>query len=124
MSAFHVVVRPERERAPSPALSPLYGLLDVVVDGVNITARIADGFAPALLADLSRSFAALSAGRTDRTVVQLYAEQDVWELGLERDADDVLITVFRSGPAPVVAVHERRVTLLALRDGLNAALAE
>jgi outer membrane protein assembly factor BamB len=124
MSAFHVVVRPERERAPSPALSPLYGLLDVVVDGVNITARIADGFAPSLLGELSRAFAALAAGRAERSVVQLYAEQDVWELGLERDADDVLITVFRSGPAPVVAVHERRVTLAAFRDGLNAALGE
>ncbi len=124
MSAFHVVVRPERELAPSPALSPLYGLLDVVVDGVNITARIADGFAPSFLGDLTRAFAALSSGRSERTVIQLYAEHDVWELGLERDGDDVLITVFRSGPAPVVAVHERRVTLRALREGLAAALAE
>ncbi|HEX4336259.1 MAG TPA: PQQ-binding-like beta-propeller repeat protein [Polyangiaceae bacterium] len=124
MSAFHVVVRPERERAPSPALSPLYGLLDVVVDGVNITARIADGFAPSLLGDLSRAFAALASGRAERTVIQLYAEHDVWELGLERDADDVLITVFRSGPAPVVAVHERRVALSALREGLLSALGD
>jgi outer membrane protein assembly factor BamB len=124
MSAFHVVVRPERERAPSPALSPLYGLLDVVVDGVNLTARIADGFTPSLLGDLARAFVALASGKAERTVVQLYAEHDVWELGLERDAEDVLITVFRSGPAPVVAVHERRVALSALRDGLVSALAD
>jgi outer membrane protein assembly factor BamB len=124
MSAFHVVVRTEPERAPSPALQPLYGLLGVVVDGVNITARIADGFCLSLLGDLSRAVAALAAGRSDRTVVQLYAEEDVWELGLERDGADVLITVFRSGPAPVVAVHERRVTLIALRDGLLTALAD
>ena len=85
MSAFHVVVRPERERAPSPALSPLYGLLDVVVDGVNLTARIADGFTPSLLGDLARAFVSLASGKAERTVVQLYAEHDVWELGLERE---------------------------------------
>ena len=124
MSAFHVVVRPRPDRAPSPALEPLYGLFDVIVDGINITARIAEGFALSLLADLAHAVAALSSGRTERAVVQLYAEEDVWELGLERDADDVLVTVFRSGPAPDVAVHERRVTLAAFRTGLAAALAD
>jgi outer membrane protein assembly factor BamB len=124
MSAFHVVVRPRPERVPSPALAPLYGLFDVIVDGVNITARITDGFAVSLLADLAHAVASLASARAERAVVQLYAEEDVWELGLERDADDVLLTVFRSGPAPEVAVHERRVTLTALRTGLIAALAE
>jgi hypothetical protein len=124
MSAFHVVVRPRPDRAPSPALEPLYGLFDVIVDGVNITARIAEGFALSLLADLAHAVAGLSSGRSERAVVQLYAEDDVWELGLERDADDVLITVFRSGPAPDVAVHERRVALAAFRTGLAAALTE
>ena len=97
MSAFHVVVRPRPDRAPSPALAPLYGLFDVIVDGINITARITDGFALSLLADLSHAVAALASGRAARTVVQLYAEEDVWELGLERVNDDVLVTVFRSG---------------------------
>lgn len=124
MSAFHVVVRPRPDRAPSPALAPLYGLFDVIVDGINITARITDGFALSLLADLSQAVAALGAGRTARAVVQLYAENDVWELGLEREADDVLVTVFRSGPTPEVAVHERRVTLVALRSGLLSAVRE
>lgn len=124
MSAFHVVVRPRPDRAPSPALAPLYGLFDVIVDGINITARITDGFALSLLADLAHAVAGLANGRAPRTVVQLYAEEDVWELGLERDGADVLITVFRSGPTPEVAVHERRVTLAALRSGLLAAIRE
>jgi outer membrane protein assembly factor BamB len=124
MSAFHVIVRPRPETAPSPALVPLYGLFDVIVDGINVTARLSEGFALSLLADLGHAVASLASGRTDRTVVQLYAEEDVWELGLERDLDDVLLTVFRSGPSPEVAVHERRVTLVALRAGLLAALAE
>jgi len=124
MSAFHVVVRPLPERAPSPTLAPFHGLFDVLVDGVNITARITDGFSLSLLADLAHGVARLSSGRTGRSVVQLYAEEDVWELGLERDGDDVLVTVFRSGPAPEVAVHERTVTLAALRTGLLTALVE
>lgn len=124
MSAFHVVVRPRPDRAPSPALAPLYGLFDVIVDGVNITARITDGFALSLLADLSLAVAALASGRAARSVVQLYAEEDVWELGLERVGDDVLVTVFRSGSTPEVAVYERRVTLAALRSGLLSAIRE
>jgi outer membrane protein assembly factor BamB len=124
MSAFHVVVRPLPERVPSPTLAPLYGLFDVLVDGVNITARITDGFSLSLLADLAHAVARLAGGKVGRTVVQLYAEDDVWELGLERDGDQVLVTVFRSGPAPEVAVHERSVTLSALRTGLIAALVD
>ncbi|HVU01904.1 MAG TPA: PQQ-binding-like beta-propeller repeat protein [Polyangiaceae bacterium] len=124
MSAFHVVVRPRPDHAPSPALGPLYGLFDVIVDGVNVTARVAEGVALNLLSELAHAVAALCAGRSDRHVVQLYAEEDVWELGLERDGEDVLVTVFRSGPAPEVAVHERRVGLLAFRTGLLQAVAE
>lgn len=124
MSAFHVVVRPRPERAPSPAPTPLYGLFDVIVDGINITARITEGFTLSLLSDLSHAVATLAAGRRDRAVVQLYADEDVWELGLERDGDDVLVTVFRSGAAAEVAAHERRVTLAALRTGLVSALSE
>lgn len=124
MSAFHVVVRPRPERAPSPAPAPLYGLFDVIVDGINITARITEGFTLSLLSDLSHAVATLAAGRRERAVVQLYAEDDVWELGLERDGDDALVTVFRSGAAAEVAAHERRVTLAALRTGLMTALSE
>ncbi|HEX4474920.1 MAG TPA: PQQ-binding-like beta-propeller repeat protein [Polyangiaceae bacterium] len=124
MSAFHVVVRSRPDRAPSSALSPLYGLFDVIVDGVNITARISDGFALSLLAETAHAVANLAQGRTERAIVQLYADDDVWELALERTADDVRVTVFRSGPAPEVAVHERPVALAALRSGLLSALSD
>lgn len=124
MSAFHVVVRPSPHRAPSPALGSLYGLFDVVVDGVNITARIGDGVALSLLADLAQAVASLATGRRQRTTLSLYSNDDVWELGLEADGDDVLVTVYRPGALPEVAVHERRVALAALRDGVLAATSE
>ncbi len=122
MSAIHVVVRPRPDTAPAAALAPLYGLFDVVVDGVNITARIGEGQSIALLAELGRATAALLSGRRQRSTLQLYAEDEAWELGLERDAADALITVYRTGRRPEVAVHERRVALSALRDAVLTAL--
>ncbi len=124
MSAFHVVVRPRPASAPSPALASLYGLFDVVVEGVNITARIGDTQALPLLAELAHAVTALCSGRRDRATVQLTSEEDTWELGIELDGPDALVTVYRSGPCPQVAVFERRLALEDLRDGLLEALDE
>ena len=89
MSAIHVIVRPRPEQAPEPALAPLYGLFDVIVDGVNLTARIGDGQALSLLAELGQAVAQLSAGRRERATVQLYADDEAWELGLETDGQTI-----------------------------------
>lgn len=125
MSAIHVIVRPAAApRSGSTPLAPLHGLFDVIVDGVNITARIGEGQALALLAELAHAVALLISGRRDRVSVQLYAEAAAWELGLEADADHALMTLYRTGPEPEVAVHERRVGLAALRDALLAALSD
>ncbi len=124
MSAIQVVVRPRPETAPSLALAPLYGLFDVIVDGVNITARLGEGQALALLSDLGTAVSSLARGKRDRETLQLYTDDEAWEIGLEADGGDVLISVFRSGPSPQVAVHERRVELLELRRAILGALAE
>src|ERR1700712_5665164 len=124
MSAIQVVVRPRPETAPSMALAPLYGLFDVIVDGVNITARLGEGQALALLSDLGSAVSSLARGKRDRETLQLYTDDEAWEIGLEADGGDVLVSVFRSGPSPQVAVHERRVELLELRRAILAALEE
>jgi PQQ-like domain len=124
MSAIQVVVRPRPETAPTTALAPLYGLFDVIVDGVNITARLGEGQALALLSDLAHSVSSLARGKRDRETLQLYTDDEAWEIGLEADGADVLVSVFRSGPTPQVAVHERRVELLELRRAILAALEE
>lgn len=124
MPAFHVVVHPRPDNAPSRALAPLHGLFDVIVDGVNITAKIGEGVALSLLADLAGAVAQLAAGRRARAFLPLYAADEVWELGLEASAADVLLTVYRTSPTAEVAVFERRVTLTALRDGVLSALSE
>src|SRR5262245_52479299 len=120
MSAIHVVVRPN-PTTPA-ALESLSGLFDVVVDGVNVTARVGQAHALAVLGELSTAIAALASGRRERVSVELYADQGLWELGLEIDRDDVLITVFRSGNSPEVAVHERRVPFAALHQAVASAV--
>src|SRR5882672_6885585 len=124
MSAIQVVVRPRPETAPTTALAPLYGLFDVIVDGVNITARLGEGQALALLSDLGCAVSSLARGKRDRETLQLYTDDEAWEIGLEADGADVLVSVFRSGPAPQVAVHERRVELLEVRRAILTALDE
>jgi outer membrane protein assembly factor BamB len=124
MSAIHVVVRPLASEARSPALAPLFGLIDVLVDGVNLTARIGDSHVLLVLGELGLAVAHLASGRTERTTLALHTESEPWELGLEADGADVLLTVFRTGPAPDVAVFERRVPLAALRSAVLDALAE
>lgn len=123
MSALHVVVQPSAA-SPSPALAPLHGLLDVNVDGDKLGARIGDAAAFAVLGEIGHAVAALISGRRDRATVQLYAEEQVWELGLEADAEDVLASVFRSGRAPDVAVFERRLSLAAFSESIASALDE
>ena len=118
MSAIHVVVRPGAERGGQQRLSPLYGLFDVVVDGINVTARIGENQALTLLADLGTAVADLHSCRRSRIVLPLYATSEAWELGLEADAGDALLTVFRTGNNPEVAVFERRVPFEKLRRGI------
>lgn len=119
MSPVHVVLRPTKT-ASDPA--PLRSLLDLVVDGVNITARAGETQGLTLLAELAHAVSALRRGRSHRATAQLCEGGDTWELGLEVDEGDVLLSVFRSGPCPEVAVHERRVSLEELGQALLGAL--
>jgi PQQ-like domain len=123
MSAVHVIVRPQPLSSPA-ALKPLGGLFDVVVDGVNVTARVGEAHALLVLAELGQAVAGLASGKRPRGIVELHAEDEVWELGLEADGPDALLSVFRSGPLAEVAIHERRVPLADLTRAVKAALTE
>lgn len=122
MSALHVVIQPRPDAAPSGSLSSVYGLFDVVVDGVNITARIGQVEAMTLLCDFAQSFSRLMLSDRPRQSLQLHADLETWELGLERDGQDVLLTVYRERPISTVAVWERRVSSEDLRRALLAAV--
>ncbi|HMA95445.1 MAG TPA: PQQ-binding-like beta-propeller repeat protein [Polyangiaceae bacterium] len=122
MTAIHVVLRSSPERASRSESKDSRGHFDVVVDGINVTARVGDGQALGVIAELGTTLVELMSGRRNRAVVQLYSQQDAWELGLEVDGRHALLTVFKGGQAPELAVAERRVELVALRHALLDAL--
>ena len=126
MSAIHVVVRPRHpgQSSAGTPLAPLQSLLDLVVDGINITARSGQGPAWSLLGELSHAVGALGRGRRQRATVELHGDELPWRLGIESDGEDTLLSVFRAGSCPEVAVFERRVKTVALRSALLEALAE
>jgi hypothetical protein len=122
MSAIEVVVRNPKPPEGAAAPSPLKGVLDFVVDGVNVTARLGEGPALLLLTEMASGVALLSRGRRDRTTAPFYARGEAWEVGLEADGADVLLTIYRTAPSVAVAVHERRIDLVTLRGALSSAL--
>jgi outer membrane protein assembly factor BamB len=120
MPAIEVLVR-KQPALPLPAEELPTGILDFIVDGINVTARLGQGPAFALLAELCAGVVALSRGKRDRFTAAFYSGDEAWEIGLETDASAVLISVYRTAPSALVAVHERRVELVALREALLAA---
>jgi outer membrane protein assembly factor BamB len=122
MSAIEVIVRPKPEPSHGSAFEPLNGLLDVIVDGVNLTARLGEGRALSLLAELGEGVVALSRGKRDRLTLPFYSGSEAWEIGLEADGPAVLVSVYRTGPEPEVVAHERSIDLIELRAALARAL--
>lgn len=122
MSALHVVVRPRPGGARPSPLSALTGLIDVVVEGVNLTARVGEGPALDFLVDASLGLAALLAGSRKRVTVPLHNDGEAWELGLEAHGSHVLLSLFRQGPEITVSSFERPVPVAALRDALCQAI--
>jgi outer membrane protein assembly factor BamB len=103
---LYLVSHPTRPGQRPPARTQ--GPVDLVVDGINLTARVGSGQALPFLRDLSLAVADLASGRRERGTVRYYQRDEVWEVGLERDGADVLVSVFRGGAEPEVAVHEHR----------------
>jgi outer membrane protein assembly factor BamB len=120
MSLVQVVLRPNTVVRESGAAAS--ALLDILIDGVSITARAGEAQGLTLLAELAGAVQTLRKGRASRASAQLCAGGDTWELGLESDGDDVLLSVFRGGPCPEVSVFERRVPLSELEGAVRSAL--
>lgn len=124
MRAFQIVIDRRQQRTPSQSLSTLQGVMDVLVDGTNVTARIGQDHALPLLRDLSFAAIDLASRRTHRVTVRFYDQKDAWALGLEQVGKHILISVFQGGTNPQVAVFERPVRGEALLKGIQQALDE
>jgi outer membrane protein assembly factor BamB len=150
MNGFEIVVssarpslasRPTRRDA-SPALAkvvPLRGTaeasapttsrpretVDILVGGVNVTARVEPDQAPCVLRDLAFAIVDLACGVRRRAVVRFY--DTPWELGLERldrrTGAELSISVVRTGADVEVAVEGRRTGLADAIAGTSSAIA-
>jgi hypothetical protein len=122
MTAIDVVVRPHAATTLPEALTPLQGLFDLFVDGVNLTARLTEAPHAALLVELGHALSQLNRGKRARACFPLYSEEEAWEIGLEADGVDALLSVYRVGPSPRVAVFDRRMPLADLTLAVAKAL--
>lgn len=122
MTAIDVVVRPHVATSLPEALTPLQGLFDLFVDGINLTARLTEAPHAALLVELGHALSQLNRGKRARACFPLYSEEEAWEIGLEADGVDALLSVYRVGPSPRVAVFDRRMPLANLTAAVAKAL--
>jgi len=99
-------------------------LVDLLVDGVNLTARIPSADPAPLLRDLALAIVDLATLRSRRAEVRCYSADGPWELGLERCGPNALVSLFRGGAHPEVAMFERQVPLAALAATVGSAIAD
>src|SRR5690606_22696793 len=108
-------------------VAPLSPLLDL-----SRFAELDHPGARALLRDLAFAIVELARGQRERHVVPTETgasrsrpaarKRAVWEIGLERDGDTILCSVFRQGSQPEVAQTERAVPLATARDAVACAI--
>ncbi|HEX8795097.1 MAG TPA: PQQ-binding-like beta-propeller repeat protein [Polyangiaceae bacterium] len=136
---FEIVVAPapsEPPPEPSPSATlhlvrraprrHMHELLDVFVDGANVTARIRERHGAFVLRDLALALVDLSMRDRGKASVRFYDEP--WEMCVERFGAAACLSVYRSGPDPLVAVYDRAVPfadiVVATRDALDRVLGD
>ncbi len=122
MTALHVVAPISPSSDPANALAPLEGLLDWFFEGKREQVKMQEKDAFGVLAEICQAVTALGMGSALRHTVRLYASEQPWELGLEVDGEELLLSSYTAGRCPEVAVHERRVSFLAFTEVLTALL--
>ncbi|MDX2052000.1 MAG: PQQ-binding-like beta-propeller repeat protein [Polyangiaceae bacterium] len=124
MTALHVVApQPSpSDRVKSPG--PLGSLLDWFFEGNSQAMEQTDKDAFGVLAEVSQAVMALGTGSALRRSIRLYASDQPWELGLEVDGEDLLLSSYTTGRSPEVGMFERRVTLAAFTEVLTQLLDE
>ncbi len=116
MRAFEIFVGEKNE-------SSARDVLDVFVNGANITCGVRDPGAP-VLGDLARAVATLACAPRGKALVRFYDEP--WELCIERLGGLASLSVYRTGPQPEVVVYDARVpfadVVLGARDAVRSAI--
>ncbi|HRG95362.1 MAG TPA: PQQ-binding-like beta-propeller repeat protein [Polyangiaceae bacterium] len=103
-------------RGPAPR-----EVLDIFIQGTNVTASVNERNAVSVLRDLASALTPLLAAHRGKAIVRFY--DDSWELAVERFGPTALLSVYRAGGDPKVLVHERPVAFSEVRASVLDALA-
>ncbi len=110
-----IAARPGRARLPAREV------LDIFLDGANVTARIADRQAACVLRDLAAALVELGEKPRGKAIVRFY--DDAWELCIERLGAVASLSVYRAGGEPEVAVLDRTVPFGEVVESARGAIA-
>ncbi|OJY29489.1 MAG: hypothetical protein BGO98_47410 [Myxococcales bacterium 68-20] len=142
MRSFEIFVEPEPHRTmtwtdevkpigepPPPPRSGMRArpseVLDLFIQGANVTARVAERHASCVLRDLAFALAELIPSSRGKRIVRFY--DDAWELCVERMGSSATLSVYRGGSEPTVLVYDRPVVFsemcASVVDAIDATLA-
>ena len=125
MRSFEIFVEPEPYRsmpwsdeakhpdlgAPPPPRSGTRArtteVLDLFIQGANVTARVGERHASCVLRDLALALAELIPAPRGKRIIRFY--DDAWELCVERIGQQATLSVYRGGTEPTVVVYDRPV---------------
>jgi outer membrane protein assembly factor BamB len=99
---------------------PAREVLDVFIEGANVTAQVADTHASSVLRDLALALVELAQGTRTKAIVRFY--DDPWEMCIERLGAGAALSVYRGGSEPAVAVYDRRVPFEDVVDSTREAV--
>jgi len=120
--------RPSGGHPPAPRSGPRARpseVLDLFIQGANVTARVAERHASCVLRDLAVALAELMPAPRGKRIVRFY--DDAWELCVERAGSSATLSVYRGGSEPTVLVYDRPVVFAemceSVVDAIDATLA-
>ncbi len=117
---------PRDETHVPHARRPAHDVLDLFIDGANVTARVRETHGCFVLRDLALALSELSQRVRAKTTVRFYDEP--WEICIDRFGPTALLSVYRTGPDPLIAIYDRAVpfddVVEAARDAVDALLSD
>lgn len=95
-------------------------LLDMFIDGANVTARVRETHGALVLRDLAAALVQL--GRQSRAKATVRFNDEPWELCVERFNSTACLSVYRTGAEPVIAAYDRAVPFEEVVDAVERAI--
>jgi outer membrane protein assembly factor BamB len=101
-------------------------VIDVFIDGANVTARVRETHGVFVLRDLALALVELGHQPRGKATVRFYDEP--WELCVERFGATACLSVYRTGKEPLIAVYDCAVpfedVIAAVREAIERLLAD